>query len=274
MILPFFITVPHAGENVPKQAFWLKGLVEPVLMSDVDRYVDELYEPAAKVFGIETLVAETHRYVVDLNRVPEDIDQDSVEGSQNPPGLFTTGYHWSQTMNGAYLMKEPISQELHKELTEKYYHPFHNEVKNKFANFKAQGFKNVFQLDAHSMPSKGTAKHRDPGGERPQIVISDRDGTSCAPEYKDLVLKSYEAEEFEVAYNWPYKGGRITETYGKPTLGQHTLQVEMNRSLYMDELTKQRKAEDFTDIQKRLTRVMGKIIEGLKKLPLAHQGLK
>jgi N-formylglutamate deformylase len=271
MKLPFFITIPHAGESIPAEASWLQGLVETLLMSDVDRYVDELYGPAIETFGLSSVVAETHRYVVDLNRVPEDVDQNSVEGSTNPPGLFSTGFHWTETMLGATLMSKPISAELHQKLVKKYYAPFHAQVKTHFADFKAQGFQNVFQLDAHSMPSKGSAKHRDPGGQRPQIVVSDRDGKSCAPEYKDLVIAAYKSHGFEVAYNWPYKGGRITEVYGQPQFGQHTLQVEMNRALYMDEITKQRLPEEFADVQKRLTRVLGLIIEGIKKLPLAQR---
>lgn len=264
MAIPFFITVPHAGETVPEEVFWLKGLVEPVLMSDVDRYVDQFYGPAAENFGLPIIVADIHRYVVDLNRIPEDIDQESVIESVNPPGLFTTGFHWSQTMNGARLMKEPISLKLHQQLTKKYFLPFHEKIKKQYAAFKKAGFKNVYHLDGHSMPSRGTAKHRDPGGERPQIVVSDRDGASSEPQYKDLVIESFQSAGFGVSYNWPYKGGRITETYGQPREGQHAIQVEMNRNLYMDELTKKKKPEAFAEVQKRVMRAVGRIVEGLK----------
>lgn len=261
---PFFVTVPHAGEHVPDEAFWLKGLPEPVLMCDVDRYVDELYKPAVEAFGVPHIMADVHRYVVDLNRVPEDIDEDSVEDSENPPGKFTIGYHWSQTTTAARLMPKPISRKLHQDLTRKYFEPFHNDVKAMFAKYRKTGSAKVYQLDAHSMPSKGTAAHRDPGTNRPEIVVSDRDGVSCEPEYKDLVIGAYEKAGFKVSYNWPYKGGRITETYGQPQLGQHTLQVEMNRSLYMDEITKQKVADKFSDVQKRITLALGYIVEGLK----------
>jgi N-formylglutamate deformylase len=261
---PFFVTVPHAGERVPDEAFWLKGLPEPVLMCDVDRYVNALYKPAVDTFGVPHIMADIHRYVVDLNRVPEDIDQDSVEESSNPPGKFTIGYHWTQTTTAARLMRDPISQKLHKELTQKYFEPFHADVKAMFAKYKKTGASKVYHLDAHSMPSKGTAAHRDPGTSRPEIVVSDRDGVSCEPAFKDLVISSFDKVGFQVSYNWPYKGGRITETYGQPALGQHTLQVEMNRSLYMDEITKKKLDDKFSETQKRITQAMGYIVEGLK----------
>jgi N-formylglutamate deformylase len=264
-MIPFFVTVPHSGEKVPKEAYWLAGLPETVLMCDVDRYVHELYSPATETLGLTSVVAETHRYVVDLNRVPEDVDQDSVEESKNPSGKFTIGFHWSQTTTGARLMKNPIPVKLHNELTHKYFEPFHQQVQKTFAEFKAKGFKKVYHLDAHSMPSKGTDAHRDPGSERPQIVVSDRDGVSCEASFKDLVIKAYESVGFQVAYNWPYKGGRITETYGKPDFGQHTLQVEMNRSLYMDEITKKKSTTNFEDVQKRVTRALATILSGLQK---------
>jgi N-formylglutamate amidohydrolase len=257
---PFFVSIPHAGEIVPEETPWLRALPERVLMCDVDRYVDEIYGPAAEKLGVPTVITEIHRYVVDANRWPTDIDQDSVEGSENPPGKFTIGYHWSQTTTQARLMKSPMAKDLHEKLTEKYFWPFHRQVEAQFAHWKAAGAAKVFHLDAHSMPSQGTSAHRDQGEKRPDIVVSDRDGVSCEPWYKDLVIESYRAVGFNVAYNWPYKGGRITETYGQPTKGQHTLQVEMNRALYMDEITKERAAGLFEDVQKSVFRALAMIV--------------
>jgi N-formylglutamate deformylase len=257
---PFFVSIPHAGENVPDEVTWLKKLPEALLMCDVDRYVDELYAPASEKLGVPTVITDIHRYVVDANRLPDDIDQDSVEDSENPPGKFTTGYHWSQTTTEARLMKTPITRALHDELTRKYFQPFHTRVKAQFAEFRKAGHQKIYHLDAHSMPSKGLAAHRDPGGKRADIVIGDRDGTSCETWYKDLVTEAYKSVGFDVAYNWPYKGGRITETYGKPKEGQHTIQVEMNRRLYMDEGSKQKLPEVFADVEKKIFRALAQIV--------------
>jgi N-formylglutamate amidohydrolase len=267
---PFFVSIPHAGEKVPNETPWLRELPERVLMCDVDRYVDDLYEPAASSLGIPAVVTDIHRYVVDPNRLPTDIDQDSVEESENPPGLFTIGFHWSQTTTGAVIMKRPISMSLHNELTKKYFEPFHIKIADQFSYFQNLGAKKIYHLDAHSMPSKGTAAHKDPGGHRAEIVVSDRDGTSCDSWYKDLVIEAYKSVGFDVAYNWPYKGGRITETYGKPQKGQNTIQVEMNRSIYMDEITKQKTA-NFIEIEKKVFRALATIVAGISDI---EQGLR
>ena len=107
-----------------------------------------------------------------------------------------------------------MPESLHKELINKYYWPFHEKVKATYEAIKAQGFSKVYHIDAHSMPSLGTQFHRDPGETRAEIVISDLEGKSCEPEFKDLVVHSFKSAGFEVAYNWPYKGGRVTEIYG------------------------------------------------------------
>ena len=254
-MIPFFISIPHSGEKVPTEASWLLDFDEVTLMCDVDRYVDQLYSSAIESLQIPSVKTEWHRYVVDLNRWSDDVDVDSVEGSPNPSGRFTTGLHWVKTTTGVQLMRQPISKVLHQKLVEKYFQPFHAAVRSQYSMFKEKGFQNVYHLDAHSMPSQGTAAHRDPGTQRPQIVVSDCEGVSCRADYKDLVIEAYKSAGFEVAYNWPYKGGRVTQTYGKPSLGQQALQVELNRALYMDEKTKQ-KNERFSQTQGQILKAI------------------
>ena len=79
--VPFFISIPHSGEKVPPQTPWLQHLPEVLLMSDVDRYVDRLYQPVIEALEIPSQKTEWHRYAVDLNRIPADIDQASVIGA-------------------------------------------------------------------------------------------------------------------------------------------------------------------------------------------------
>lgn len=234
----FFISIPHSGERVPQEAAWLQGLPEPILMCDVDRYVDRLYAPVVDKLKLACVKTQWHRYVVDLNRLADDVDADSVEGHENPSGKFTTGLHWVKTTRGNQLMQKPISETLHNQLVAKYFEPFHSDVRDTYDFFREHGAKKIYHLDAHSMPSKGTSAHRDPGETRADIVVSDQEGKSCEASYKDLVIEAYKNAGLKVAYNWPYVGGRVTQTYGKPDRGQHTIQVEINRAMYMDEETK------------------------------------
>ena len=253
---PFFISFPHSGEEVPEEAVWLKGLPEEVLMCDVDRYVDELYEPVVQALGLVSVRTQWHRYAADLNRLPTDVDEDSVKGSGNPPGTHTTGLHWVKTTTGIPLMKTSVSLEVHKKIVEKYHLPFHEEVEATFQAFKGCGHKKVYHLDAHSMPSRGTSAHRDKGADRPQVVVSDVDGTSCEKHFTELVIESYKNAGFEVGYNWPYKGGRVTQTYGKPGLGQNTLQVELNRAMYLNETSKHKNNDLFSGVQDMLLKAV------------------
>lgn len=250
--VPLIVSIPHSGEQIPPQATWLKGLPEEILMCDVDRFVDLLYTPALTQLTIPHITTQWHRYAADLNRLPDDVDSASVQGHPNPAGTFSRGFHWEITTYKYPLMKEPMSVQVHKELVDLIYTPFHAGLEALFVEQKEKGFTKVFHIDAHSMPSVGTSEHRDPGERRADIVISDQKGKSCDPRFKDLVIAAYATAGFKVGYNWPYFGGRVTEQYGLPSEGQHTIQVEMNRALYMNEVTKKLNVEQVIGIQEKV----------------------
>ena len=91
MSRPLLITIPHSGEQIPPETPWLHGLDEPLLMRDVDRYVDKLYAPVIGKLHIKNLIAPWHRYAGDLNRYADDVDQDSVKNHANPSGTHPRG---------------------------------------------------------------------------------------------------------------------------------------------------------------------------------------
>ena len=267
MAKPFLITIPHSGERVPAEAGWLNGLPETLLMFDVDRYVDRLYEPVIKRLMIPSVKTEWHRYAVDLNRLPDDVDADSVEGHANPSGKFPRGLHWSMTTLKEKLMPGPMPKATHETLVRKYFEPFHRDTQSILKDLRAAGAKVTYHIDAHSMPSVGTSEHRDPGEHRADIVVSDCEGKSCSPFFRDLVITAYEKAGFKIAYNWPYKGGRVTETYGKPGIGQEAIQVEMNRALYMNEKTKQLQMDRLETIQSKISTAIESVFNALPDMP-------
>jgi len=228
-------------------------------MRDVDRYVDILYKDVIEQLKIPSVVTQWHRYAVDLNRLPQDIDQDSVIGAPLPSGSHTQGLHWVRTTQGEVLLKQPMTMKNHQLLVEKYFNPFHEDVAKLFSEFKAEGFQRVFHLDAHSMPSMGTKAHRDPGQERNEIVVSDFEGKSCSKEFKDLVIQAFSDAGFQVGYNFPYMGGRVTQTYGQPHRGQESIQVELNRRLYMDETSKKLLPEQSAETKQKISKAVKKI---------------
>lgn len=263
MKLPFFVTIPHSGERVPEDCSWLRSLPETTLMCDVDRFVDQLYEPTLRALAVPWVKTEWHRYAADLNRVPADVDASSVQGDSTPAGTHSRGFHWVMTTTETVLMPSPMSRDLHHKLVQLIYEPFHQSVRNHYEEFKKQGATAVYHLDLHSMPGLGTNQHRDPGQLRADIVVSDCQGQSARSEFVDLVLTSYARAGFKVGYNWPYFGGRVSEQYGQPARGQHTVQVELNRSLYMNEESKALNRDLFSQTQKKLAKALEFVHAGL-----------
>ena len=249
-------SIPHSGEKIPRDLTpWLLNLPEEVIMCDVDRFVDELYEVYLAEHSLSFVKTPWHRYAGDLNRLPEDIDQDSVEGSENPSGKFTRGFHWVSTTKQFRLMNTPMSASVHKQLVDLISKPFHSSLSELHSRArKASGC--VYHLDLHSMPSRGTSEHRDPGQDRVDVVISDQFGKSCSAPFRDLVISSFVQAGFTVGYNWPYYGGRITEQYGQPDQDIHVIQIELNRKIYMDEVSKQKIQKDFKKAQDQLRKAL------------------
>ncbi len=256
---PLFLSIPHSGEKIPPEAHWLKNLPEVILFRDVDRFVDQLYEPSIRKLNLPTITTPWHRYVVDPNRGKDEIDSRTVAGAGS--GFHTRGLHWSQTTLGEPLITKPLSMDLHRQLVRDYYQPFHDAIRKTGQKLKTEG--QVFHLDLHSMPSVGTELHPDPGQKRAEVVVSDFHGQSAASEFKEIVIKAYCEAGFQVEYNKPYTGGKITRTYGDPSGGHNTLQVELNRALYMDEATKKILPDKAESLKQKLEKVMVTVHENL-----------
>lgn len=286
--VPLFVSIPHSGTKVPMEADWLKTIPLSVLMCDVDAFVDELYAPALKEFQIPSVIFEWHRYAVDANRLSSDISSATVEnagsalqtqnekrglkrqnkeagkGLATPKEKSSSDIHWHKTTKADLLISKPLSKKLHEKLIKNYFDPFHEKMERQFSALKEAGHPNIYLMDLHSMPSQGLAFHKDPGQSRPQVVIGDRKGKSCSSAFRDLVLTAYKKAGFETALNWPYQGGAITQRYGSDPKGRHSLQVELNRKLYMDENTKQ-KSPSFPKLQNQLQKAMAYIVQNIEQ---------
>jgi N-formylglutamate deformylase len=103
------------------------------------------------------------------------------------------------------------------------------------------------------MPAAGVPQlPRARDSRRVDFVLGDRDGTTCAPEFTELVAKTLRAFGYHVRFNDPYKGVELVRAYSDPARGRHSLQVEINRALYMNEFSLER-AEGFAGLQQNLT---------------------
>lgn len=261
--VPLLLTCPHSGEAIPPEAGWLDAIAPLTLLTDVDRFVDRLYRPGAETTGLPLLCTRVHRYAADLNRYPDDVDAESVEGSPNTPGAFTKGFHWVRTTQGAPILARAIPAAAHAEIARRYHDAFHAEIAARVAAIRARfPGRPVFHLDLHSMPSVGTGAHADAGRRRPEVCLSDLRGKSASPAFLERTRAALAAEGFEVSLNEPYQGGRITQRYGRPTEGHETLQIELNRALYMSETTRE-PLPGFDAVAARLGRVLARVAGGL-----------
>jgi N-formylglutamate amidohydrolase len=153
---------------------------------------------------------------------------------------------------------------------EQLYKPYHRALR-RLINKAHRTFGTVIVVDCHSMPSVGVSREEP---RRPDVVIGDRYGTSCAPILADTVEETMRRLGYSVGRNKPYAGGFITEHYGNPASGLHAVQLELNRAVYMDERRRARGsrfaqvANDFTALAEVLAAIP---LDGLEPFQTAAE---
>lgn len=236
--LPVVVDVPHAGEWIPPEVLGELAVGGQTLRRDLDLYVDQLWQ-AAPSMGATLICSTVSRYVVDLNRAPDDVSPETVLGAQaiERPGYYKErGVVWRTTTDGVPVMAAPMTPEAFARRIATFHTPYHDAIDAELERVRAQfGF--AILIDGHSMPSLGRRGHTDAGALRADIVPGDLDGASCAGSLRRMVVDTYREHGYRVAPNEPYKGGWITRRWGRPRDHIHALQIEVNRRLYMDEDT-------------------------------------
>lgn len=240
--VPVVVSVPHAGESIPDDIDALLDHSDHDLrhemLQDVDRFVDRFW-PDAPSQGAWLIVAHHSRYVVDLNRAPDDTSAEVVQGAvaKDQPGYYgERGVIWARTTRRTPVWQAPMSQEAFERRIGDYHVPYHQALEALLTETCAR-FGRVLLIDGHSMPSQGRAGHGDTGQRRPDINPGTVDDTSTDHRFADIVDGHLREQGLEVKRNAPYKGGWITRHYGRPQHGWHAIQIEVNRHLYMDEVT-------------------------------------
>jgi N-formylglutamate amidohydrolase len=242
---PLVVEIPHAGLDVP--AHFLPDLLASAraIGRDADLYVDELYGAAHRE-GASVLIAQTSRYVVDLNRAEDDIDAHSVAGG--PDVHAPRGVVWRNTGEGDRALAAPLRREAFEERLREIYRPYHARLASLIEQ-KKERFGCAVVLAAHSMPSLGRGSHVDRGSLRADVVPGTLGRSSADARFIDLVDAHAREAGFSVAHDDPYKGGFTTRHYGRPAVGVHVVQVELARRLYMDEVTFRRRSGRFDAVQ-------------------------
>jgi N-formylglutamate deformylase len=222
--IPLLVSMPHVGTDIPDD---IAARMAPAATgkADTDWHLVKLYDFLGEM-GASTLSARWSRYVIDLNRPPENTNL--------YPGQDTTGLCPLDTFHREPLYPEgqaPDEAEVQRRLAA-YWKPYHDQLRAELDRLLALHGR-VVLWDAHSIAS---VVPRFFEGKLPDLNFGTADGRSCDKGMSDaIVAKALAQEDYSVAVNGRFKGGHITRHYGQPANNVHAIQLEMCQSTYMNE---------------------------------------
>lgn len=261
--VPLVCDSPHSGERYP--ADFGHALPLEQLRSGEDTDVHVLWDALPSV-GATLLAAEYPRSYIDPNRDVEDIDPGMLAapwpGPVNPSEKtrLGVGLFWRVAGRGERLpiYDRKLSVAEAQARIAHYHAPYHAALQAQLEQAHRR-FGAVWHLNLHSMPAnayEGLQMHTDK--RLADVVLGDRDGSTCEPAFTALVAEALRRRGLSVALNDPFKGVALIARLGRPAERRHSLQVELHRGLYMDEATRARSA-GFEPLQRLLADVAGDI---------------
>lgn len=262
--LPLVFDSPHSGDIYPDH-FKYDCAFEDLQRTE-DKYVDDLFE-AAPMHGGTLLSARFPRAMIDLNRARDDIDSDLYDGEW-PYGAECPANPTNRSLAGIGLIRRllrpnlpihntPLSPKDIKYLIETYYDPYHQKLEELLDNAHAQHGK-VYHINCHSMPSSALtlgALGRINPASTPDFVLGDRDGTTCDIAFTHALRDFIASLGYKVSINNPYKGVELVERYSNPANNRHSIQIEINRALYLNEDT-YKKSKNYEKLKGDITRLI------------------
>src|SRR3954468_20961836 len=266
---PIIFNSPHSGSGYPLDFLNASPIGLASLRRSEDSFMDELIADLSDR-GFPTVRVNFPRSYVDVNREPYELDPRMFLGRL--PSLANTrsmrvagglGTIPRVVGDGQEIYRERLSVDDARGRIEALYKPYHRALR-RLINKAHQAFGSVVVVDCHSMPSVGVSRDEP---RRPDVVIGDRYGTSCAPRLPDVIEDTMIGLGYSVGRNKPYAGGFITEHYGSPASGLHTIQIELNRAIYMDERRRERSAR-FAQVRADFA----VLAEALARFPLTDLG--
>lgn len=236
--LPVLVAVPHAGRHYPPAL--VERMRHPQFAATrlEDRFVDRLGERIAAATGAWLLVADAPRAMIDLNRAPDDVDWDMFARSRAADaGRYTPGCR-ARTGLGLIPRRLPGLGELWKRRHDEadlgariagVHDPYHAALAESLAALRAR-WGAALLIDLHSMPPLPVR----PGQAPVHVVLGDRFGSSCHGRLVAAAFSELAAARVTAAHNRPYAGGYVLERHAAPSGGLHALQIEIDRTCYLD----------------------------------------
>jgi N-formylglutamate deformylase len=251
--LPLVLDSPHSGRLYPEDFAYCCPL--PVLRRAEDCYVDELFD-AAPAHGATLIAAVFPRSYIDVNRAADDLDPGLLTGALPalvPRPTTRVGLVRRHAQPGVPIYDKKLSPDEILARIERYHTSYHR-VLNETCVRLHREFGAVWHINCHSMPSYGPSRE-ERKGVYADFVLGDRDGTTCAPEFTDFVAGVLRGLGYDVRINEGYKGVEIVRRQGRPAERRHSLQIEVDRALYMDQKTLE-KLPGFERLQADLARLV------------------
>lgn len=264
---------PHSGSHYPAELMAKTVLSDHMVRSSEDAFVDRLFDCAPE-YGARFIKAAMPRAYVDLNRSPDELDPALIEGisrqGHNPRVASGLGVIPRVVANGRAIYRGKLRMSEVQDRLDRYWHPYHRQLQRMLDEAYTYHGQAVL-IDCHSMPHEAVESVARAGAKRPDIVLGDRFGAAAAGSVVDRVEQAFTAQGFRVARNTPFAGAYIAQAYGRPARGQHAVQVELDRALYMDErrITPNR---DFEAVRIAVRAAVAQIVcIGQERVPLAAE---
>jgi N-formylglutamate deformylase len=221
---PLLIDVPHAGTHIPDDLA-ARMTPEALRTPDTDWHQDKLYDFAHDM-GASMLVATHSRFVVDLNRAPDDI---SLYPGQDTEGLLPLKTGANEPIYQPGMEPDDTERDQRRDA---YHLPYHSKLAEALAEIKAE-YGYTLLWDAHSIKSQ-LPRYFD--GKLWDLNLGTNNGKSCDPSIQDaLEAVADNADGYTQKMNGRYIGGYITRHYGNPANNVHAVQLELSWATYMDE---------------------------------------
>ncbi|MDP4796589.1 MAG: N-formylglutamate amidohydrolase [Rhodospirillales bacterium] len=235
--LPLVYDSPHSGFEFPED---MKPAIPfEILRQNEDAFVDALFGHVP-VLGAVLVKATFPRTYIDPNRSTADVQVDAVDGDWPDPvnnsiktkrgaGLIYTKIHGEESIYDRKLTVDEVRHRI-----DAYWRPYHAALQAELDRLHA-AHGGVWHIDCHSMPAKGNIHTEDGPVERADFILGDRDGTTCDGAFTETARAFLAGRGYDVAVNVTMKGVELVRKHGRPAENRHSLQIEVNRRLYMHE---------------------------------------
>lgn len=249
---------PHSGRAYPASFVSGTELDSHMIRSSEDAYVDLLFD-TVPLHGAPLMTAGAPRAYVDLNRSEDELDPALIEGvrkqGHNPRVASGLGVIPRVVAQGRAIYRGKLPMQVAQGRLDAIWHPYHAQLKRLLRRAHDTHGQAIL-LDCHSMPRDALPVPRH--GRRAEIVIGDRFGVSASAQVVEQVEAAFRRAGFQVARNAPFAGAYIVQSYGRPSRRQHAIQIEIDRSLYMNEETITPHA-GFAQVKAQLAQVIGEL---------------